>query len=129
METKRLAIIIEDDEYLGDIFSDTLRGIGMETRVFRDGENAMLQLARATPALVVLDLNLPKYSGANILAYIRDDARLRDTWVIIATADAGQAAELNRFVSLKHNLLTLIKPISVDQLEQYASRAIQANQS
>lgn len=129
METKLLAIIIEDDEYLGDIFSDTLQGIGMETRVFRDGENAMLQLARVTPALVILDLNLPKYSGANILEYLRDEARLKETWVIIATADAVQAAELNRHTSLKHNLLTLIKPISVDQLEQSAQKAIQASRS
>ena len=124
MEPKLLAIIIEDDEYLGDIFSDTLKGIGMETRIFRDGENAMLQLARVAPALVILDLNLPKYSGANILTYLRDDARLKDTWVIIATADAVQAAELNRRASLKHNVLTLIKPISVDQLEQYANKVI-----
>ena len=80
----------------------------------------MLQLDRVKPMLIVLDLNLPKYSGANIFTYIRNDPRLKDTWVIIATADAVQAAELNRMD--QHNLLTLIKPVSVDQLEQLALR-------
>ena len=119
---KPLAIVIEDDEYLGEIFSDVLRGINLETRLIRDGESAMLQLDRVTPALVVLDLNLPKYSGANIFTYIRSAARLKDTWVIIATADAVQAAELSRIH--QHNLLTLVKPVSVDQLEQLALRVL-----
>jgi DNA-binding response OmpR family regulator len=119
---KPLAIVIEDDEYLGEIFSDVLRGINLETRLIRDGESAMLQLDRVTPALVVLDLNLPKYSGANIFTYIRSAARLKDTWVIIATADAVQAAELSRIN--QHNLLTLVKPVSVDQLEQLALRVL-----
>ena len=82
----------------------------------------MLQLDRVTPALVILDLNLPKYSGANIFTYIRSAARLKDTWVIIATADAVQAAELSRIN--QHNLLTLVKPVSVDQLEQLALRVL-----
>ena len=119
---KPLAIVIEDDEYLGEIFSDVLRGVNLEVRLIRDGESAMLQLDRVTPALVVLDLNLPKYSGANIFTYIRSAARLKDTWVIIATADAVQAAELSRIN--QHNLLTLVKPVSVDQLEQLALRVL-----
>ena len=120
--TKPLAIVVEDDEYLGEIFSDVLRGVNLEVRLIRDGESAMLQLARVTPALIVLDLNLPKYSGANIFTYIRNDPRLKNIWVIIATADAVQAADLNRMD--QHNLLTLIKPVSVDQLEQLALRVI-----
>ena len=119
---KPLAIVIEDDEYLGEIFSDVLRGVNLDVRLIRDGENAILQLARVTPTLIVLDLNLPKYSGANIFTYIRNEARLKDTWVIIATADAVQAADLSRMD--EHNLLTLIKPVSVDQLEQLALRVI-----
>jgi len=120
--TKPLVVIVEDDEYLGDIFSDVLRGANFEVRLIRDGESAMLQLDRVRPALIVLDLNLPKYSGANIFTYIRNDVRLKDTWVIIATADAVQAAELSRIN--QHNLLTLIKPVSVDQLEQLAISVI-----
>jgi DNA-binding response OmpR family regulator len=117
---KPLAIVIEDDEYLGEIFSDVLRGVNLEVRLIKDGESAMPQLDRVTPAMIVLDLNLPKYSGANIFSFIRNEARLKDTWVIIATADAVQAADLNRMD--QHNLLTLIKPFSVDQLEQLALR-------
>ncbi len=121
---KPFALVIEDDEYLGEIFSDVLRGVNLEVRLIKDGETAMQHLARIKPALIVLDLNLPKYSGANIYTYIRNDERLKNIWVIIATADAVQAAELNRLD--QHNLLTLIKPVSVDQLEQLALRVLAA---
>jgi DNA-binding response OmpR family regulator len=119
---KPLAIVIEDDEYLGEIFSDVLRGVNLDVRLIRDGESAMLQLDRVTPALIVLDLNLPKYSGANIFTYIRNETRLKNTWVIIATADAVQAADLSRMD--QNNVLTLIKPVSVDQLEQLVLRIL-----
>ena len=122
VRVKPLALIIEDDEFLGEIFSEVLRGVNMETRVIKDGENAMLILGRITPVLVVLDLNLPKYSGANVFTYIRNTVRLKDVWVIIATADVAQAAELNRMD--EHNLFTLIKPVSVEQLEQLAVKVM-----
>ena len=123
-DANRLAIVVEDEEYLAEIFSETLRGIGLDVRVCRDGEDAILLISRLTPALILLDLHLPKYSGANILTYIRDNARLKDVWVIIASADAVQVADLERSSRLSFNLLTLIKPVSVDQLEQLARRAI-----
>jgi DNA-binding response OmpR family regulator len=122
IRVKPFAFVIEDDEYLGEIFSEVLRNVGMEVRVITDGEAALLKLARITPVLIVLDLNLPKYSGANVFAYIRNTVRLKDVWVIIATADAVQAAELNRMD--EHNLFTLIKPVSVDQLEQLAVKVM-----
>ncbi len=122
VRVKPLALIIEDDEQLGEIFSETLHDVNMETRVVKDGENAMLILARVTPVLIVLDLHLPKYSGANIFSYIRNTTRLKDVWVIIATADPVQAAELNR--SDERNLFTLIKPVSVEQLRQLALKVM-----
>ena len=124
VRVKPLALVIEDDENLGEIFSQALRGVNMETRIIKDGETAMMILGRITPVLIVLDLNLPKYSGANVFTYIRNTTRLKDVWIIIATADAAQAAELNRMD--EHNLFTLIKPVSVDQLEQLAVKVMNA---
>ncbi len=124
MHSKPLVVVVEDDEYLADIYSDILKGIDAEVIVFNDGETALMYLASASPALIVLDLNLPKYPGSKILTFVRDNPKLRDTWVIITSADTGQVADLNRSAHLSHNLLTLIKPVSVDQLEQLARRLI-----
>jgi two-component system, cell cycle response regulator DivK len=77
--TNSLALIIEDDEFLAEIFSLTLQEAEFEIEIIRDGRAALSRLAVLTPALVVLDLHLPYISGMDILRQIRADQRLAET--------------------------------------------------
>ena len=43
-----------------------------------DGLEALKALSQATPELIVLDLMLPKFDGADVLKFIRADPRLKD---------------------------------------------------
>jgi len=124
MSNSPLAIVIEDDPYLSEIYSDTLRSIGISTETFQDGESAMQKLKHVVPDLVILDLNLPKYSGIEIFHDLRKQPQTAGTWVLIVTADPAQAAELSKTEIEKQNLLVLAKPISVDQLDQLAQRLV-----
>jgi CheY-like chemotaxis protein len=74
-------------------------------------------LANLTPALVVLDLHLPHVSGKTLLRQIRADERLRETRVILTTADALMAAHLDEEADV-----VLLKPVSVTQLRDLATR-------
>lgn len=112
-----LAMIIEDDESLADIFSLALRRAQFEVEIVRDGGKALARLAETLPAVVVLDLHLPHVSGEVILQQIRADERLANTRVILATADAFMAGELRDAADL-----VLLKPISPSQLRELASR-------
>lgn len=118
------AIVVEDDLFLSEIYSDTLRGIGIEVETLYDGESAMQRLKTATPDLIILDLNLPKYSGIEIFHELRKRGEISDTWVLIVTANPAQAAELTESELNSQNLLVLAKPISVDQLDQLAQRLV-----
>lgn len=115
--SKHLALIIEDDDKLANIFSLALDAADFKTDVARDGETALAKLAATTPDLVVLDLHLPQVSGEDILKQIRADERLARTKVMIATADALMAESLRRKADL-----VLLKPVSVNQLTQLALR-------
>lgn len=112
-----LALIIEDDEYLADIFSLTLQEAEFEIEVVKDGQAALTRLAAVTPALVVLDLHLPYLSGEKILRQIRADKRLAGTRVMVTTADAIMAENLREEADL-----VLLKPISPVQLRDLARR-------
>lgn len=114
---KHLALIIEDDDKLANIFSLALDAADFKTDVARDGDTALAKLATTTPDLVVLDLHLPQVSGEDILKRIRTDERMANTKVIIATADALMAENLRRKADL-----VLLKPVSVNQLTQLALR-------
>jgi chemotaxis family two-component system response regulator Rcp1 len=66
-------------------------------RVVHDGEDAMAYLRREgpyaaapRPHLVLLDLNLPRKDGREVLAEIRDDQDLRTIPTIVLTSSAAE---------------------------------------
>jgi CheY-like chemotaxis protein len=114
---KPLALVIEDDQKQATVFAQALRMAEYETEIIRDGQEALNRLGEVIPALVVLDLHLPKISGKDIFQQIRADQRLNQTRVMLATADPLFAETLRSEVDL-----VLLKPISFNQLRDLASR-------
>jgi len=115
--TKPLALIIEDDPRLAGIFTYVLQAAGFEAEMIRDGQTAKDRLGDTTPALVVLDLQLPHVSSEALLRQIRTDERLARTRVMLATADALMAESLRMEADL-----VLLKPISFSQLRDLAAQ-------
>ena len=73
MESKPIALVIEDDADLNEIFSSALENAGYQVRSVFDGATAQQILADMTPAIVTLDLHMPGISGEAVLKYIRTD--------------------------------------------------------
>lgn len=66
-------------------------------RVVEDGEAAMRYLRRTEPyasarqpSLIILDLNLPKKSGREVLKEIKSDPRLKNIPVVILTTSKAE---------------------------------------
>ena len=113
---KPLAFIVEDDPQLGEIYSITLQA-EFDTETFADGQAALERLRQVVPAIIVLDLNLPKVSGIDVLRQIHQDERLANSRVIIASADSNQSALLSEEADI-----VILKPVSPAQLRELASR-------
>lgn len=114
--TKPLALIVEDDPHLNQIFALTLEG-SFEIETIGDGSHAIQRISEITPRLIILDINLPGASGAQVLDAIRADARLGSTRVILTTANPQEAELLRDKVDI-----VLLKPISPTQLRELADR-------
>jgi two-component system, cell cycle response regulator DivK len=119
-----LALIIEDDEDLANIFAEALRGVGFEVEHVADGKIAQERLISGTvPFLILLDMHLPHVSGGELLTKMKQDERFANTIMILTTADArmGEAySDQADFV--------MIKPISFVQLRDLTSRLKPKNQ-
>jgi chemosensory pili system protein ChpA (sensor histidine kinase/response regulator) len=113
---KPLALVVEDDPQLNQIFTLTLFE-SFEVETISDGTQALERLTEIVPDLVVLDINLPGASGAEILEAIRANARFDSVKVILATASTQQAKELQDKADI-----VLLKPISPIQLRDLAER-------
>jgi DNA-binding response OmpR family regulator len=115
--TKNLALVIEDDEDLSEIFTKALEQAGFEVETIGDGKTAQQRLKEVVPNVIALDLHLPLVDGATLLKQIHADERLSKTRVILTTADAVQAEFLRPMATI-----VLIKPISFSQLRDISKR-------
>ena len=114
---KNLAYIIEDNNDISHFFSRALATVGYQTEVISNGKVAILRLEKESPSLVILDMHIPEVDGGDILTYIRAKEHLKETKVIIATADA----RLGEFHNNRADLL-LQKPVSFSQIRDFAER-------
>jgi CheY-like chemotaxis protein len=115
---KPLALIIEDDPHLSQIFAKALEP-DFDAEIVEDGAAAYASLAQLAPKIIVLDINLPGMNGKDILLNLRQDFRLSDTPVILCTADHLTAESLQEKADI-----VLLKPVSPMQLRQIALRLI-----
>lgn len=78
-------LIVEDDATVIEIYRRKLQREGYEVKVAEDGLSAMRQLPQLKPDLVVLDLMMPHFNGADVLKFIRAHKDLKTTKVVIFT--------------------------------------------
>ena len=116
--TTPTALIIEDDPKQANIFTKTFTTCGFETDVCMRGDDALKLLDTVTPDVIMLDLHLPYVVGTDILIKIRADERLKDIFVIVATADLYMA----KGAVLEQADKVMIKPVRFGQLRELATR-------
>jgi chemotaxis family two-component system response regulator Rcp1 len=117
-------LLVEDSP--GDVrltqeaFRDANRSVRLH--VASDGVEAMAflrrqgaQSAAPRPDLILLDLNLPKMDGREVLARIKEDASLKTIPTIILTTSEAEA-DIARSYELQANCY-LSKPVQLDQFE------------
>jgi CheY-like chemotaxis protein len=124
MYKRPLALIIEDNEDQNLVFSTAMKKAGYDTESILDGGMAMNRLSKVTPAVVILDLHVPGVDGGRLLREIRNDASIHKAIVIIVSADAAFAANLQSQADL-----VLLKPVSFSQLSLLASRFIKNSET
>ncbi len=107
-------LIVDDERDLLSVLDFNLRAAGFETNLATTGEQALLQLRRSVPDLVLLDLMLPDLPGTEVCRQIKADPRTKHVPVVMLTAKGDEVDRVVGFELGADDYVT--KPFSVREL-------------
>ena len=79
-------LIVDDEPNILLSLQFLMKKNGYEVRTAKDGEEALAEISRAAPDLVLLDVMMPKMDGFSICEQIRATPEWRDMRIIMLTA-------------------------------------------
>jgi two-component system OmpR family response regulator len=105
-------LVVDDEPYLADLVATALRYEGFEPVVAGTVRDAVAQVGRVRPDLVILDVMLPDGSGLDTCRRLRDDGC--EAPVIFLTARDATEDKIAGLSAGGDDYLT--KPFSIDEL-------------
>ena len=91
--TVRTVLVVDDDPFIRTLIATTLEDVaGFELRQAGDGEEALEVAATWPPALVFLDVNMPRLDGIDTCRALRQLPHAAGATIVMLTA-AGPDAE------------------------------------
>lgn len=108
-------LIVDDEEDLLEMLAFNLEREGYTVRRAATGSQAVERAGESPlPSLILLDLQLPDFSGTEVCRRIRQDARTRNIPIVMLTAKGD---EVDRIVGLEVGADDyVVKPFSVREL-------------
>jgi CheY-like chemotaxis protein len=92
----RGVLIVDDDPFIRRLIATTLEDVsGFELLQAGDGEEAVEVAEREHPALVFLDIDMPKVDGIEACRRLRANGETADATIVMLTAARGDEAERN----------------------------------
>ncbi len=89
-----VVLLVDDEDQLRRVMRDLLERQGYTIVEARDGAEALAEIDRAAPDLVILDLNLPGVDGYTVLSQVRSREATRNLPVIVLTAKGDEDNEV-----------------------------------
>ncbi len=104
-------LVVDDEPYVIKSLTFVLEKAGYDVASATNGEEAIAKARESKPALMFLDIMMPKKSGYQVCEEIKNDPVLKDVYIIILTAK-GQEADREKCRNMGADEV-ITKPFSV----------------
>lgn len=112
-----LVAILDDEPDLCHLLSLTLENRGYAVEVAEDGAAGLALIRKRRPAVVVLDIKMPRVNGYQVLAQMQQDPELARTPVIVFTSvDTGNEYSEEEWAKRLQVARFVAKPAEADRI-------------
>jgi len=119
---KQTILVVDDEKELVALVSLHMKMAGFEVITAANGEEALEASREEKPALIILDLMLPKIDGWKVCEQLRHDPATKDIPVIMLTARTQIEDKLKGFKAGADDYVT--KPFSPRELVAWVKRVL-----
>jgi CheY-like chemotaxis protein len=81
-------LLVEDDESLRNLYSKVLKDNKYEVETAVDGEDSFIKIDSFKPNVIILDIEMPKLNGIEVLKILKADPELKKIPVIMFTSSS-----------------------------------------
>ncbi len=107
-------LVVDDSPSVRRVVSNMLKQHGWEVQMARDGVEALEMISRQTPAAVLLDIEMPRMDGYELISTVRAQEQYRTLPLVVLTSRAA-AKHQQRAVQLGANSY-VVKPYQDEEL-------------
>ncbi|RMW04818.1 still probable component of chemotactic signal transduction system [Pseudomonas coronafaciens pv. porri] len=114
-----LVMVVDDSVTVRKVTGRLLERNGMHVLTAKDGIDAMSLLQEHTPDIMLLDIEMPRMDGFEVVSQIRQDDQLKELPIIMITSRSGQkhrdramALGVNEYLSKPYQENVLLESIA-----------------
>lgn len=122
---KQKILIADDEQSIRSIVARTLGADLYEILTASNGDDALTVASRERPDLIVLDVDMPRKSGWEVLEELRRSVRSRMTSVIMLTGSKTESDEVSGLNAGADDYIA--KPFVADELRARVNSALRRN--
>ncbi len=93
-------LVVDDEPEIVKLVTKVMEARGHRVTIGRDGQEALDQVAKERPDVLVLDLNLPKVDGFEVCRRLKSAAATRDLPIVMMTAAFPSIGDADRGMTL-----------------------------
>ena len=108
--------IVDDDKLLAEHYALVLTQVGIEARISNKIDNIIEEVMQFQPDLILMDIYMPEYSGAEIAGVLRQYRSLKRIPIVFLSSEQNKSLQISAMSYGADDFIT--KPIDDVQLTQ-----------
>lgn len=83
-------LIVDDEPTICHLIAEKLKPLGFDVHTAPDGEKGLRRVGELKPDILILDVNMPRMNGFEVLERLRRDEKESRSYVLMLTARSGK---------------------------------------